>query len=149
MSLLHAKREVVYHHLRFLPSMKQASVTRLSVSALWSRPIGLRLKRKKYSSSLRGALGLLFPRVRNPQCFVAPCMVQSMEAERNADGSFRMLAVWLRWRTSNAVLWATTHTPTANTAATSAKNSASSGFGSTPSLLTLLMEMPWALKAIE
>jgi len=82
--------------------------------------VGLRPKRKMNSSSLRGGLSALLPRLRSPQCLVAPCIVQSIEAERSEDGNFWTWAVWLRWRTSNEALWATTRTSAASAAATSA-----------------------------
>ena len=82
-----------HHHLRLRPSTKDASVTRQSGSALCSCPIGSRLKRNLYSSSLRGALSALLPRLRNPPCLIALCMVHSIEAERSEGGNLWMWAV--------------------------------------------------------
>eukprot|EP00327_Prymnesium_parvum_P013213 CAMPEP_0184402470 /NCGR_PEP_ID=MMETSP0007-20130409/83004_1 /TAXON_ID=97485 /ORGANISM="Prymnesium parvum, Strain Texoma1" /LENGTH=51 /DNA_ID=CAMNT_0026758273 /DNA_START=301 /DNA_END=456 /DNA_ORIENTATION=+ len=42
--------------------------------------------RKMKRSTLLGALNCLLPRFLNPQCLVAACMVQSIDAELNDGG---------------------------------------------------------------
>jgi hypothetical protein len=142
-----AHQRLTHHHFRLRPSTYEASVTRQSGSALCSCPTGFCPKRNMYSSSLRGALRFLPPRLRSLQCRVELCIVQSINAEESEGLSPWRMAVALRRPTSKEALCATMRTPTASAAATSAKNSASSGFAGTPLLASRCAEMPWALNA--
>jgi len=69
--------------------MYEAKVMRqllLMVSAQSSGTMGFWPNRKMKRSTLLGALNCLLPRFLNPQCLVAACMVQSIDAELNDGG---------------------------------------------------------------
>mmetsp|Transcript_57484 Transcript_57484/g.132012 ORF Transcript_57484/g.132012 Transcript_57484/m.132012 type:complete len:201 (-) Transcript_57484:264-866(-) len=66
--------------------MKEARVTRQSASALCSGPSGFRLKRNRYSSSLRGGFSVLLPRFRRRRTLCRSSRRSAARAAASASG---------------------------------------------------------------